>query len=82
MDVHISLSTDDLRTLIEALDCYEYWELGQDLPRNNGAVFTPGDHLGATDLYWSERATEEQAEAINLVRHSRLLAERLQSLLH
>ena len=80
MDVHLSLPIDDLQTLIEALDCYEYWELGQDLPRNNGAVFLPGDHLEGTDLYWSERATEEQAEAIDRVRHGRLLAERLQAL--
>lgn len=81
MDVHLSLSIDDLQTLIEALDCYEYWELGQDLPRNNGTVFLPGDHLEGTDLYWSERATEEQAEAIDRVRHGRILAERLKSLL-
>ena len=80
MDVHLSLSIDDLQTLIAALDCYEYWELGQDLPRNNGRVFLPGDHLEGTDLYWSERATEEQAVAIDRVRHGRTLAERLQAL--
>lgn len=78
MDAHLTI--DELLTLVEALDCYEYWELGQDLPRNDGAVFLPGDHLDETDLYWTESATEQQAEAIDRVRRCRLLAERLLAL--
>ena len=78
MDAHLTI--DELLTLVEALDCYEYWELGQDLPRNDGAVFLPGDHLEGTDLYWTESATEQQAEAIDRVRRCRLLAERLLAL--
>ena len=49
MDVNITLSDVDLATIAEALDCYDYWELGQDLPRNNGAVLLPGDTLGCFD---------------------------------
>ena len=27
MDVNITLSDVDLATIVEALDCYDYWEL-------------------------------------------------------
>lgn len=37
MDVNLTLSAEDLAMIVEALDCYDYWELGQELPRNNGA---------------------------------------------
>ena len=81
MDVNITLSDVDLATIVEALDCYDYWELGQDLPRNNGAVLLPGDALGDSDPYWTEPPTDAEAEAIESVRASRTLAGRLQALI-
>lgn len=60
----ITLTQSELYLLIEGLDAYEYWQLGDVLPRNNGAVFLPDDDFG--DRYWSqdEEPTEEQREAI------------------
>ena len=81
MHVNITLSDVDLATIVEALDCYDYWELGRDLPRNNGSVFIPGDYLGADDPYWSTEPTEDEAVAIERVRAIRRLAGRLQDLL-
>jgi hypothetical protein len=81
MDVNITLSEVDLATIVEALDCYDYWELGQRLPRNNGAVLLPGDVLGDSDPYWTEPPTDAEAEAIESVRASRMLTERLQALI-
>ena len=81
MDVNITLSDVDLATIVEALDCYDYWELGQDLPRNNGAVLLPGDTLGDSDPYWTAPPTDAEAEAIDSVRTSRTLAGRLQALI-
>lgn len=81
MNVNLTLTADDIAEILEALDSYEYWELGRDLPRNNGAVFIPGDYLGAADPYWSTEPTENEAEAIEVVRASRRLAARLQDLL-
>ena len=49
MDVTVTLTVNELTMLVEALDCYEYWELGQNLPRNDGAVFLPGDSVGSGD---------------------------------
>ena len=79
MDVKITLSAADLARIVEALDCYEYWELGQRLPRNDGTVFLPGDFLGNDDPYWREPPTEEESEAIEVVRASRALGERIQA---
>ena len=81
MDVNITLSDVDLATIVEALDCYDYWELGQPLPRNNGAVLLPGDTLGDSDPHWTEPPTDAEAEAIESVRASRMLAEHLQALI-
>ena len=81
MDVNITLTTDDIAEILEALDSYEYWELGRDLPRNNGAVFIPGDYLGAADPYWSTEPTDDEAVSIRAVRASRRLASRLHDLL-
>ena len=81
MDINLTLTADDIAEILEALDSYDYWELGRDLPRNNGAVFIPGDYLGAADPYWSTEPTEDEAEAIEVVQASRLLAGRLQDLL-
>ena len=80
MDVNITLSDVDLAMIVEALDCYDYWELGQHLPRNNGAVLLPGGTLGDSDPYWTEPPTEAEAQAIDSVRASRTLAGRLQAL--
>ncbi len=79
MDVNLTLSDKELAMIVEALDCYEYWELGQELPRNNGTVLLPDDFLGDNDPYWTEPPTDGQVEAIDVVRASRLLAERLQA---
>ena len=81
MDVNITLSDVDLAMIVEALDCYDYWKLGQDLPRNNGAVLLPEDSLDAVDPYWSESPTDAESNAIGVVRASRYLAERLQALI-
>jgi hypothetical protein len=81
MDVNLTLTADDIAEILEALDSYEYWELGRDLPRNNGSVFIPGDYLGAADPYWSTEPTEDEAVAIEAVRANRRLASRLQDLL-
>ena len=81
MNANLTLSNEDLAMLVEALDCYDYWELGQWLPRNNGAVLIPGDYLGADDPYWSTEPTDDEAVAIEGVRASRRLAGRLQDLL-
>lgn len=78
MDVNLTLSADELALILGALDSYEYWELGSDLPRNNGAVFIPGDYLGAVDPYWTTDPTDGEAEAIESVVSSRRLAARLQ----
>lgn len=79
MDVNLTLSAEDLAMIVEALDCHEYWELGHQLPRDNGTVLLPGDFLGPNDPYWEARPTDEESEAIDLVRASRALAERLQA---
>jgi hypothetical protein len=81
MDINLTLTADDIAEILEALDSYEYWEVGRDLPRNNGSVFIPGDYLGGHDPYWSTEPTGDEAEAIEAVRASRCLAARLQDLL-
>lgn len=81
MDANINLTADDVAEILEALDSYEYWELGRDLPRDNGAVFIPGDYLGAADPYWSTEPSEDEAVAIEAIRASRRFATRLQHLL-
>jgi len=74
----VELSQVDVWMICEALDTYEYWELGLTLPRNNGAVFIPGDSVDSVDPYWDGRApTEDQLEAIDLVISSRALAARI-----
>lgn len=62
MDLSIRLSLDDVTLLIEALDAYEYWELGDSLPRNNGAVFIPGDLRPEDDRYWGLSPSPDDAE--------------------
>ena len=79
MNANLTLSEEDLAMIVEALDCYEYWELGQRLPRNNGAVLLPGDFLGDSDPYWPETPTDEESEAIDAVRASRALVDRIQA---
>jgi hypothetical protein len=81
MDMSLTLTAADIAEILEALDSYEYWELGRDLPRDNGSVFIPGDYLGSADPYWSTDPTEDEAVAIEAVGASRRLASRLQDLL-
>lgn len=75
--IAVQLSVADLHLLLEGLDAYEYWQLGDVLPRNNGMVFLPDDLFA--ERYWPADATpsEAQAEAIEAVRACRALAERL-----
>ena len=79
MDANLTMADEELAMILEALDCYEYWELGQRLPRNNGAVLLPGDYLGDSDPYWPESPSAEESQAIDDVRASRALVERLQA---
>ncbi len=79
VELTVQLTQDDVALLVEALDAYEYWELGDSLPRNNGAVFIPGDLRPEDDRYWgtSSRPNEVEVEAIDRVRACRNLADRL-----
>lgn len=79
-EVTLRLSTVDVYLLIEGLDAYEYWQLGDVLPRNNGAVWIPGDLDPDFDHYWGgePHVSAEQAGAIKGVRDCRDLAVRLQ----
>lgn len=79
MEFTVQLTQDDVALLVEALDAYEYWELGDSLPRNNGSVFIPGDLRPEDDRYWgaSPRPNGVEIEAIERVRACRDLADRL-----
>jgi len=76
-EITITVTQSELHLLIEGLDAYEYWQLGDVLPRNNGAVFLPDEPYG--DRYWApdEEPTEEQQEAIEGVQRCRELLARL-----
>jgi hypothetical protein len=78
-EVTLHLSISDVLLLIEGLDAYEYWQLGDVLPRNNGAVFIPGDLDPEFDHYWGPepQPSAAQAEAIDQVRTCRALSKRL-----
>ncbi len=75
-EITIRVTRRELHLLIEGLDAYEYWQLGDVLPRNNGAVFLPDEPF--VDR-WTPDAepTEEQKEAIKGVRRCRELMARL-----
>ena len=75
--IAVQLSVDEIHLLLEGLDAYEYWQLGDVLPRNNGMVFLPDDLFA--ERYWpaDEMPSEAQAEAIEAVRACRALADRL-----
>jgi hypothetical protein len=79
MDVTVTLTAAEIATLVDALDTYEYWELGQNLPRNDGAVFLPGDSFDPSDPYWPTGPNAEESEAIEAIRRARALADRLSS---
>lgn len=76
-EITITVTQSELHLLIEGLDAYEYWQLGDVLPRNNGAVFLPDDP--SSDRYWApdDEPTVEQQEAIEGVRRCRELMARL-----
>src|SRR5690606_20447511 len=81
LDLHLAAA--EVSMLIEALDAYEYWQLGDPLPRNNGEVFIPGDLPPDEDRYWGREPEvgEVEAEAIEQVRACRQLADRLRSVM-
>lgn len=83
VEIELRLSPDDIVTLVDALDAYEYWQLGDGLPRNNGEVFIPGDLLPECDRYWGadRKPDEQQQEAIDQVKVCRALADELRLLL-
>ena len=83
MEIDLRLSPEDVVMLIDALDAYEYWQLGDVLPRNNGEVFIPGDLPSDTDRYWGAdpEPDEQQQEAIEQVKVCRALADELRLLL-
>lgn len=76
--VAVDLSASELYLLMEGLDAYEYWQLGDVRPRNNGMVFLPDEPYG--DRYWSpgQVPTDEQRGAIDEVRRCRELLARLE----
>ena len=76
-EITVTVTQSELYLLVEGLDAYEYWQLGDVLPRNNGEVFLPDDPSG--DRYWApdEEPTEAQQEAIDGVRQCRKLMARL-----
>ncbi len=77
----VQLRLTEIELLLEALDAYEYWQLGDVLPRNNGEVFIPGDLPPGEDRYWDgEAVTEEEASAIEAVRACRDLADHVRAL--
>lgn len=74
----VPLTVAEIGLLISALDSHEYWQLGDVLPRNNGAVWLPGDAVDVVDRFWEGRTpTDEEAEAIEAVLECRELANRL-----
>jgi hypothetical protein len=79
LDLHLAAA--EISMLIEALDAYEYWQLGDPLPRNNGEVFIPGDLPPDEDRYWGPEPEvgEVEAEAIEQVRACRELADQLRA---
>ncbi len=77
MGIQIQLTQDDLELLRAALDAYEYWELGRDLPLSDGLVFIPGDSLAEPDPYWPDEPDQEEAQVIDRVRRCRSLEARL-----
>jgi hypothetical protein len=83
VDIELRLRVADIVTLIDALDAYEYWQLGDELPRNNGEVFVPGDLPSDCDRYWGAdpKPDEQQQEAIEQVKACRALADELRLLL-
>lgn len=76
-ELTITVNRSELHLLLEGLDAYEYWQLGDVLPRNNGIVVLPDDRYGDRYLDPDEVPTEEQQEAIEGVRHCRALIARL-----
>jgi hypothetical protein len=75
MTVTLTLSTADVELICSALETHEYWDLGYQLPRHDGAVFLPGDSIEPQDPFWPASPTEEEVVAIESVRRSRALAE-------
>ncbi|MGI8792485.1 MAG: hypothetical protein ACR2H3_04820 [Acidimicrobiales bacterium] len=85
MDRHVSVqpSADEIKMLLDALDDHEYWRLGDDLPKNDGLVFIPGDLPPDEDRYSGPRPDikPEAAVKIAAIRRCRALAEQLRALI-
>ena len=83
MAVTVHITQEDINLLVEALDAYDYWEIGDSLPRNNGSVFIPGDLRPEDDQYWgpSPLPDDRELEAIERVRACRDLSDRLTAVL-
>jgi len=85
MDRHVSvqLSADEIKMLLDALDDHEYWQLGDDLPKNDGMVFVPGDLPPDEDRYWGPEPNINPDAAVKIaaIRRCRALAERLRALI-
>lgn len=81
MAININLAEGDVTLIPEALDCYEYWELGQQLPRNNGSAWLTGDYLSADNPYWPMEPAETEFDAIEAIRANRRFADRLRTAL-
>lgn len=75
MTFTFTLSTADVELICSALETHEYWELGYELPRRDGAVFLPGDSIESPDPFWLTSPTDVEVVAIESVRRSRALAE-------
>lgn len=63
----VELTSDELATLLDALDSHEYWQIaerGDRLPVNNGAVWLPGDYDGPDDVdpFWPDERREHVTE--------------------
>jgi hypothetical protein len=77
MAVIITFTENELMLLLEALDCDEYWDLVGSLFCNDGAVLLLGDSVDPSDRFWPTEPTEDEATAIEAVRRTRALADRL-----
>lgn len=72
----VELTSEEIATLIDALDSHEYWQIaerGDRLPVHNGAVWLPGDYDGPgdSDPYWSEPAQQLDEVTTTAIREAR-----------
>jgi hypothetical protein len=76
----VCLDDAEVRLVLDALDAFEYWQVGADLPRHEGIVWLPGDAVDDADRFWDGRLPSvEEQEAIAEARLVRALADRLRT---